>query len=143
MGLGVAKIQEDTVTHISRHEPADAAYGLSDTLLIGRDHFSQIFRIHASRQRRGAYEVTEHHRDLASLRSVTGSAVGCRQYLQRCLDRGGVDPEVGNGIQQLTSVPYNSDAKILQVLDRQAGEDCVVDEVFSERRLILTEVKAP
>ena len=40
-------------------------------------------------------------------------------------------------------MPDNADAKILQVLRRQARQDRVVDCVLAERRLILSKAQAP
>ena len=36
----------------ARYEPAEAAYGLRDALLIGRNDLAEVFRVHARRQRR-------------------------------------------------------------------------------------------
>jgi class 3 adenylate cyclase len=52
VGMRVSKIHQDPVAHVFRHEPAEALHGLCDALLIGRNHFPEVFGVHASRQRR-------------------------------------------------------------------------------------------
>ena len=47
MGLGVAKVDKHAVAQILRHEAAEAAHGLSDAFMVGRDDFAQVFRVHA------------------------------------------------------------------------------------------------
>ena len=48
-----------------------------------------------------------------------------------------------DGIQQLHTVPKRRDAKLLQVLVRQARENHLVYVILAEDRLILPEAKAP
>src|SRR5262249_47570881 len=72
-------------------------------------------------ERGRADEVGEHHCDLAALDGGLG----------------------GDGVEQLTAVPDNTYAKILQVLRRQTRQDGVVDGVLAECRLVLFEAKAP
>jgi hypothetical protein len=47
MGLGVAKVDKYAIAQILPHEAAETAHGFSDAFRIGRDEFSQVFRIHA------------------------------------------------------------------------------------------------
>jgi hypothetical protein len=60
----------------------------------------------------------------------------------RCF-RARVSALSGDGVEQLTAVPDNNYAKILQVLRRQARQDRVVDLVLAECRLVPFEAKAP
>ena len=49
----------------------------------------------------------------------------------------------GGGVEQLSAMPNNGDAKILQVLRRQSRQDRVVDLVVAECRLVLFEAEPP
>jgi hypothetical protein len=51
-------------------KPPNRCTGLCNALLIGRNHFPEVFRVHASGERGRPDEVTEHHRDLAALGAV-------------------------------------------------------------------------
>src|SRR5262245_22228412 len=54
-----------------------------------------------------------------------------------------VTTQSSDGIQQLDTVPERCDAKLLQVLFRQARKDSLVYLVLAEYRLILPEAQAP
>src|SRR6516165_512351 len=57
-------------------------------------------------------------------------------------DRGvGALAQGGYGVKQLTAMPDRSDTKVLQVLRRQTRQDCLVDIILAECRLILFEAK--
>lgn len=77
MGLWIAKIHEHAVTHVFRHESAEAVHGFSDAFLIGGNELPQILWIHAGGECRRTDEVGEHHCDLASLAGVLGGSVSC------------------------------------------------------------------
>ena len=70
MGLRIAEIDEHAVAHVFGHEATEAAHGLGDAFLIGRNDLAQVLRVHAGRERRRADQVREHHRDLAALGGV-------------------------------------------------------------------------
>jgi hypothetical protein len=106
--LRVAEIYEDTVAEIVRDEPAKAAYALGDAFLIGRDDLTQVFRVHACRERRRADQVREHHGNLAALRGILGGGVCHRQSARRRRFR--VGPQERNSVEQLAPVPDNIDA---------------------------------
>ena len=80
MGLRIAEVHEHAVAHVLRDEPAEAAHGLGDALLIGRNDLAQVLRVHAGGECRRTDEVREHHRDLAALGV---GACGGRGYLRR------------------------------------------------------------
>src|SRR5262249_30243506 len=90
-----------------------------------------------------ADEIAERDGELAALGGVlVGSADRWSSLGWRCFQtRIGAQP--GDGVEQLTAVPDNIYAKGLQILCPQAREDCVVDLVLAECRLILSEAKAP
>jgi hypothetical protein len=48
-----------------------------------------------------------------------------------------------DGVKKLSAMPDNTDAQILQVICRQGRQDCLVDLIFAECRLIPFEAKAP
>src|SRR5262245_40221746 len=54
-----------------------------------------------------------------------------------------VDTQSSDGLQQLNTVPNRNDAKLLQVLFRQARKNRLVDVILAECRLILPEAQAP
>ena len=68
--LRVTEVDQDPVAHVLGYEASEAPHGLSDTLLIGRNELSQVFRVHAGREGRRADQVGEHHRDLAALGGI-------------------------------------------------------------------------
>jgi hypothetical protein len=70
MGLGVSKIDQHAVAHVLRDEATATLHGLRNALLIGRNHFPEVFRVHASRERRRPDEVREHHGHLTAFGAV-------------------------------------------------------------------------
>jgi hypothetical protein len=50
--LRVAEVDEDAVAHVLRNEATEALYGLGNTLLVAADNLAEVFRVHASRERR-------------------------------------------------------------------------------------------
>src|SRR6516162_3504895 len=102
MGLGVAKIDKHAVAQILPHEAAETSHGFSDAFLIGRDEFSQVFRIHPSGECGRTNEVREHHRDdLPALASVRRSRYGRWRSRNRS---GGSAVEIGNRTQELSAM---------------------------------------
>src|SRR6516165_8284239 len=73
VGLGVAKVYKHAIAQILRHETAETANGFRDAFMIGRDEFSQVFRIHPSGECGRTNQVREHHGDLPALGRVPGS----------------------------------------------------------------------
>ena len=65
----------------------------------------------------------------------------------RCVNRARPTARVvtqsGNGVEQLHPVPECCDAKLLQVLFRQARKNRLVYLIVAECRLVLTEAQAP
>ena len=91
-------------------------------------------------------KVGEHHRHLAALGAVFGRcAWGTRRG--RCVNGGRLAARVAaqssDGIEQLHAVPECRDAKLLQVLVRQARKNRLVYLVLAECRLVLSEAQAP
>src|SRR6478672_1380259 len=70
MGLWIPEVDEDPIAHVLRYEAAEALHGLGDALLVAADNLSQVFRVHAGREGRRAYQVRKHHCDLTTLGSV-------------------------------------------------------------------------
>src|SRR5271154_1255948 len=72
MSLRIAEVDQDTIAHVLRDEPAEAANRLRDAFLIGRNDLAQVLRVHAGREGRRADEVREHYRDLTTFGGVLG-----------------------------------------------------------------------
>ena len=117
VGLRITEIHEHPVAHVLRYKAAKALDGLSHALLIGGNDFTEVFRIHARRERRGTDQVREHHRDLAALGGVL-RAVSRRRgsFGRRCFRRLGAQQR--NGIEKLPAVPDSADAEVLEILRR-------------------------
>ena len=79
MRLRIAEVDQDAVAHVFRHEAVEAAHGLGDAFLIGRNDFAQVLGVHAGRERRRTDKVREHHRDLAAFGGVPRGRVCCRR----------------------------------------------------------------
>jgi hypothetical protein len=52
VSLRVAKVDEDPISHVLRHKAPKAPYDHRNALLAGRDNLTQVFRVHARRERR-------------------------------------------------------------------------------------------
>jgi hypothetical protein len=142
VGLGIPKVDQDPVAHVFRHETAEALNGLGYGLLIGRDDFAEVLRVHAGRECRRTHQIAEHHRDLAALgaffgRSCEATGRSCRVGLGRFLAC--IGTESPDRIEELTAVSNNGDPEILEVLRRQIGQDRLVYLILAESRLILSE----
>ena len=70
MGLRIAKVDQNAVAHVLRHEAAEAPHSLGDAFLIRRNDLAQVLRVHARRECCRTDEVREHHGDLAALSGV-------------------------------------------------------------------------
>src|SRR5262245_31168804 len=68
---------------------------------------------------------------------------GCAHCVNKGRPTARVIRQSGNGVEQLHPVPECCDAKLLQVLVRQAREDRLVYLILAECRLILPEAQAP
>jgi hypothetical protein len=81
-------------------------------------------------------------RDLAALGAVFGRA--------DLLSRGGfrslaarIGSQCGDGIEQFAAMAKRSDAKLLEVLHRQARKDRFINVILAEGRLVSFETEAP
>ena len=130
--LRIAEVDEHAVAHVLRHEPAEAAHGLGDALLIGRNDLAQVLGVHARGECRRADEVREHHRDLAALGGVLrlrlgGAASGVR----------GAAP--GSSLDRCEHFPPmpEQDADVLEVLISQMREYRDIDLVLGKALRVL------
>jgi hypothetical protein len=119
--------------------PIEAVHGFSDTILVGRNDLSQIFRVHASGECRRTNKVGKQHCDLAALGGVLRGPDDRRSGGGR---RRFIGAQGGDGVEQLATMPNDADTQILQVLRRQVRQDGVVDLVLPECRLVAFEAKA-
>jgi hypothetical protein len=118
VGLRIAKINECPVAHVFRHKPAEALYGLGDTLLIGRDDLAQILRVHAGGECCRTDKVTEHDRDLAALGGVLSLRLLSYGRFRGCRGNTG---KPRNGREHLPPMPEQN-ADVFEVLIGQMGE---------------------
>src|SRR5262249_39780492 len=129
VGLGVTEVDQNAVAHVLRHEATEALYRVGDALLVGGDDLSQIFGVHASREGRGADEVGKHHRHLAALGVVFGRGAWgtrCGRCVKGRRPTARVVTQSSDGIQEFHTVTERGNAKLLQVLVRQARENRLV-----------------
>jgi hypothetical protein len=80
-------VNQHTIAHILRYEPAEALHGLGNRLLIGGNDLAQVLWVHAGRKCRRTDKVREHHRDLAALGGVLGQWRDCGGALRCCRSR--------------------------------------------------------
>ena len=135
MGLRVAEIHEDAVAHVFRHEAAEAAHGLGDAFLIGRNDLAQVLGVHARGERRRTDQVREHHRDLAALGSIVRLRFNQRRLRQ---NRSGAG-KLSNRFQQLLAMAERHDADVLEIVVGQPAQQLDVDVVGTEHLGILGE----
>ena len=50
----IAKIHEDTVTHVSRHESIKPVHSFGDAFLTRKNDLAQVFRVHLGEECRRA-----------------------------------------------------------------------------------------
>jgi hypothetical protein len=84
MGLGITKVDQETIAQILRHMTVIALNNLSTGCLIGTDDFPILFGIELGGEFGRIDQVTEHHSELAAF------SVGCARGHDRRdrLDRG-------------------------------------------------------
>jgi hypothetical protein len=117
VGLGIAKIHEDTVAHVFRNEPVVAVHRAGDTLLISRNDVPQILGIHSRSELRRTDQVGKHHRDVPTLGGVQRVRHGM------CHSRNGdygcafLDVfEVGNRMQELAAMTERHHPNLFEIL---------------------------
>jgi hypothetical protein len=130
MGVRIAKIHEDAISHISGDKTAEVAHGLGDAFLINRNDLSQVLQVRAGGKRGRTDQVREHHGDLAALGFVAlaGFGPGCE------LGCGGRrSGKLGNRPEQSPAVPKAHDAKLLlEIPVREVPKDRKIDPVFGK-----------
>ena len=141
MRLRVPEINEHAVAHILRHEPSEAAHGIGDARLIGRNDLAQVLWVHSCGQRRRTDKVTEHHCNLAALSAVLGGFATFRRSVRS--GRARFSAQGCDGVEQLEPMTDRCNAKLLQRLVRQARKNRLVYFILAKRRLIPLETQAP
>ena len=132
MGLRIAEIDEHAVAHVFRDETAEAAHGLGDAFLIGRNDLAQVLRVHAGGERRRTDEVREHHRDLAALGSVLSSSA----RHAGCGDAGKAPASSPIARKHLPTITED-DTEVFQVLIGQVAKDREINAVFGKTLRVL------
>jgi hypothetical protein len=140
MGLRIAEIDENTVTHIFRHKPAEAADGLGDASLVSRNDLAQVLGVHACGERGRADQIGKHHRNLSTLggidrhvrrRAIGGEAGRLRVYAER-----------GNGLEE-PDPRTEWKAEFTKMTLREMLQDRLVDGVVAKDRLVPLKAKVP
>ena len=135
VGPRIAEIGEHAVADVLGDKPAAAADHLGNAAVIGADDLTQILRVEPRRQRRGADEIAEHHRQLPPLGLVTAR--------RRCFDYGRLGragrcaiAQGSDRIDQSAPVPHRRDPDFLQVVRGQTRQHLPIDLIVAERRLV-------
>src|SRR6516225_578913 len=70
MRAGITEVDQEPVAHIPSYKATKGVdYGGNGLVVVG-DQVAQVFRIEPRRQWGGTHEITEHHRELPTLRPV-------------------------------------------------------------------------
>jgi hypothetical protein len=142
MGLRIAKIHEDPIAHVLRYEPAEALDSLGHALLIGGNHFAEVFGVHAGRKRGRAHQVAEHHCDLAALGAVAllwDNGSRGRSGMRRSAFLDAI--QLGYGAQQQASMTERRDPEFLQVCVCEIRQDGKGNLVLNEALSVLPETE--
>ena len=76
----VAKIDQQPIAEILGNMPLVACDDLGRGLLIGAHYGAQVFGVELAGELRGAYQVTEQHRELPAFRLRGKADRRCRKY---------------------------------------------------------------
>ena len=143
----IAEQGHQTIAEPFQYVAAKARHRLRSLVEIGPDEIAPILRVEPRRKARRANEIAEHHGDRAALGGV-GTCADRDMALRR--DRihafgtgGGRGVELLNRRNDFAPMADDSDAEILEVLDRQLRQHRAVDFVVAERRLVLPKAEAP
>ena len=138
MGLRIPEVLQHTIAHVLRHEPAEPLHSLSDALLIRRNDFPQVLRVHTPRECRRTDKVRKHHRDLAALGGVLGGRFWSSR--RRCLalrdSRDWRSIKLSDCSQHSPAMPERY-AKPIKVLIRQFTENVDIDVALGKALRIL------
>src|SRR4029077_20616010 len=115
-----------------RDKAAEAAHGIGNARLVGRNDLAEVLWVHPCGERCRTDQVREHHGDLAALGGVLGGFVGCRGSVGKWRWCARSSAQGSDGVEQLATIPDKSDTKILQVLRRQTRQDRVIDLILAE-----------
>jgi hypothetical protein len=132
MRLGVAQIGENTVTHVLGDEAAVALNQFRAAPVIDIDNPPQVLGIQPRRQCRRTHQVAKHHRELAALRRIPFSWLGCNLLRRR--ERGPV--KFRNRPQHLATMTQRN-VEVFQILVRQIEEDAGIDVIFRKALSVL------
>src|SRR5581483_6524159 len=140
MSLRIAEIDENAVTHVFGDESAEAAHGLGDAPLVGRNNLAQVLRVHTGGQLGRTDQIGKHDGNLPALsgigQSVHRRAVcGDAGRLRACAKR-------SNGLEELDSRPERK-PELTKMALRELLQDRLVDGVVAKYRLILFEAEFP
>jgi hypothetical protein len=138
MRLRIAEIDEHPVAHVFCDKPAETVDRFADGAMISADHLAQILGIEPRGKGCRGDQIAKHHGKLAplggrphpSLRRVRGRV---REGAAQSSDR----------FQELAAMADRRDAKIPQILGRQARQNLHVDRILAEGRLVLREPQPP
>jgi hypothetical protein len=119
-------------------------------VIIAADNLPQILWVEPCRKCRRSDEVTEHDRELTTL-GFGEPAADAGGFVRGFGRSAGRSPLLGgrfasqrsNRIDQDAAMSNRRHADIFEVLGRQLRQNCSIDRVLAECRLVLREAKAP
>ena len=141
----MAEVDQEPITQVLGDVAPEALDDPSCGLLVGADDVAQLLRIQPSRQCRRAYQVAEHHRQLAAFAfgSCRGDGGGDGRRLEHfgCGGhRSRLAPiELADGLQEHLAMPQRLHAQLPQILIGQRREEIRCDVIVLEGVGILRE----
>ena len=133
VGPGPAKIDEGAIAQVAGDVPVELRHGIGDRAVIAFDDVMHLLRIDARGKRRRADKIAEHHRQLP--------AFSCRCCRGSLWFRILVAAQRSNRRQQLATVPYQADAKVVEVLGCKLAQNRSVNRVVAKRLFILLQAE--
>src|SRR5215471_16745005 len=127
---------------------AHLSHGFRCGIEIRPDEIAPLLGVELRRNAGRPNQVAEHHREITALANGFNDGHSTRRrsrWPRACCDglHVCVFRQSSDGIEELHAVAQCRDAKLLQVLVRQARQDRLVYLILAECRLILSEAQAP
>ena len=123
---------------------AHLRHGDRGNIEIGTDQIAPFLGFELCRYPRRTHQIAEHHCEIAALAGGwSGSWWCCGALSAHHCFRAIIRAQRRDSIEQLAAVPERGNAKLFQVLSRQARKNRFVNLVFAECSLILSIAARP